>query len=299
MKNIESGTMKLGLIINNDKTMQSADYLNYGKTPVFRGNIRGLETKRWSRVTCATNDQLPTLGNLMATVTSNALTVSHYSSSCINSIYHMNFLGAFVRRIILFHDPSLQSSPRDVIETKEELESRNFKILSLYLDPSLGGVSGTSLTRFLIRGFTDPITEGLTFWKIIYDNSTDMDIKALCTQVGYPKIVPFEARHIAKFAEDPQSLNIPRGISAQTMIKEEIKKALMLSRGRIKNNIIKSILDYITKAESSLWTLLESIKPGFPRFISEFRASTFSGLANELVGLFQNSRTIRNQLYYY
>lgn len=96
MKNIEAGTIKLGLIINNDETMQSADYLNYGKTPVFRGNISGLETKRWSRVTCATNDQLPTLGNLMATVTSNALTVSHYSSSCLNSIYHMNFLGAFV-----------------------------------------------------------------------------------------------------------------------------------------------------------------------------------------------------------
>lgn len=57
MKNIEIGTDKLGLIINKDETLQSADFLIYGKVPIFRGSICGLETKRWSRVTCVTNDQ--------------------------------------------------------------------------------------------------------------------------------------------------------------------------------------------------------------------------------------------------
>jgi len=46
MKNVEDGTREMALIINNDETMQSGDYLNYGKTQVFRGNIRELETKR-------------------------------------------------------------------------------------------------------------------------------------------------------------------------------------------------------------------------------------------------------------
>ncbi|AMK09234.1 RNA-dependent RNA polymerase [Drosophila ananassae sigmavirus] len=295
MSNIEGGTKRLGLIINNDETMQSADYLNYGKVPVFRGNIRGLETKRWSRVTCATNDQLPSLGNIMATVTSNALTVSHHSTSCINSIYHMNLLGSFVRNIIMKHNPSIQSAPLFDPDSGLTVKSRTFKILSVYLDPSLGGVSGTSLTRFLIRAFPDPITEALTFWRIIHNNTVDNDIKLLCAKVGNPRTVPFQSRHISKLAEDPQSLNIPRGISSKTMIKEEIKYALLLNRSKIKNEVVSSILDHIQRDELSLWTLLESIKPRFPRFISELRASTFSGLANEIVGLFQNSRTIRNQ----
>ena len=72
MKNIEAGVKKLGLIINKDETMQPADFLNYGKLPVFRGNIRPLETKRWSRASCVTHDQMPSLGNVMSTVGSNA-----------------------------------------------------------------------------------------------------------------------------------------------------------------------------------------------------------------------------------
>lgn len=57
------GTRRLGLIINQNETMKSADYLNYGKIPIFRGTLKGLDTKRWSRVTCVSNDQLPTMSS--------------------------------------------------------------------------------------------------------------------------------------------------------------------------------------------------------------------------------------------
>lgn len=100
MREIEDGTQRLGLIINRVETMRSADFLSYGKVPVFRGNIRGLETKRWSRVTCVSNDQLSGLGNILSTVSSNALTVSHYAESPINSMIHYNFLGNLVNDLL-------------------------------------------------------------------------------------------------------------------------------------------------------------------------------------------------------
>lgn len=38
---------------------------------------------------------------------------------------------------------------------------------------------------------------------------------------------------------------------------------------------------------------LERIQPCFPRFLSEFKSATYIDLAESLVGLFQNSKTIR------
>lgn len=77
------GTNTLGLIINEDETLQSADLLIYGKVPIYRGNIMGLDNKRFSRISCVSNDQIPTIGNIMSTVTINLLTVTHFSSSPI------------------------------------------------------------------------------------------------------------------------------------------------------------------------------------------------------------------------
>lgn len=98
---------KLGLIINKDETLQSADFLIYGKVPIFRGNIKGIESKRWARVTCVANDQMPTLANTLSTINSNALTVAHFSTSFLNAIIHYNFLGNFARNLLELHNPDL------------------------------------------------------------------------------------------------------------------------------------------------------------------------------------------------
>lgn len=159
MENIEKGTKKLGLIINKDETLQSADFLIYGKVPIFSGNIKGIESKRWSRVTCVTNDQLLTLANTLSTINYNALTVAHFSTSPINAIVHYNFLGNFSRNLLSIHNPALRGNPGVFIKAKQGYMSREFKSAVLYLYPCLGGGCGMSLTRLLIRAFLDPLTK--------------------------------------------------------------------------------------------------------------------------------------------
>lgn len=294
MSAIERGTKSIGLIINKDETMQSADYLNYGKVPVFRSNIRISEVKRYARVTCTSNDQIPTMSAILSTVTSNALTVSHFSESPVNPIYHMNFLGNFARNLMEFHNPAIRNKVRRAVREPDLLNHRNYKIATLYLDPSLGGSSGTSLTRFLIRMFPDPITEGLTFWKMVYKGTKDPDLRRLCAHFGSPKLGSVDAAQFSKLLEDPPSLNIPRGISAETMLKNEVKKNLLDNSSKIKNEIISSATRYSKSEEPRLINFLRSIKPLFPRFLSEYKSATYLGLTDSLVGLFQNSRTIRN-----
>lgn len=164
----------------------------------------------------------------------------------------------------------------------------------LYLDPSLGGIGGLSLTRFHVRQFPDPVSESLTFWKIIYNNTSKAELKILCRWAGDPKLADYNSHSFSKLLEDPTSLNIPRGISADNMLKEEIRLSLMANLDMVKHQLIKQALTYMNAEGDRFNVYLAEITPCFPRFISEFKAATYIGLVESLVGLFQNSKTIRN-----
>lgn len=75
MNTVLAGTRKLGSTLNTEETMLSFEYLNYGKIPLVRGQMYPLETKRWSRTTCVTNDQLPSFGNILSSISTNSLMV--------------------------------------------------------------------------------------------------------------------------------------------------------------------------------------------------------------------------------
>ncbi|AIR95579.1 polymerase [Yata virus] len=293
MDNIIAGTMKLGLKINEDETMQSADYINYGKVPIIEGVIRGLNTKRWSRVNFVTNDQVPNQTSVLSSVSTNSLTVAHFSNTALDAMVGHLIFGTFGLLMLDFHNPALRTSPIKLIKDKAAYQSDEFRILSLYLDPSLGGTGGTSLTRFLIRMFPDPVTESISFWKIVHDNTADADLKRLAISCGNPRLSQFRDTDLDKLIDQPESLNIPRGISANNLIKGEVKKNIIWQANSIKNKVIQDAAKNCLTEENILFNWLRSIKPLFPRFISQFASSTYYGVTQSLIGLFTNSKTIR------
>lgn len=291
---IRTATAKIGLRINEDETLQAADMLIYGKTIVYRGNLTCLEEKRYSRITCTTNDQLPSLGNILSTVSTNCLTIAHYSKSPINAMVSYNWLGNFVLSILSVHNPALRAAPEKLVKDRNKFASKAFRIAALYLDPSLGGIAGMSLTRFHLRMFPDPVSEGLSFWKSIYRSSTDLQMKQLAIKFGNPRLVKFTVKHFEKLLEDPMSLNLPRGLSAQSLIKEEIKKALLAHPEQIAHEVIRDAVTYFKAQEKEFISFLSQVTPCFPRFVSEYRSATYLGLTASIMGLFENSKTIRN-----
>ncbi|AMK09277.1 RNA-dependent RNA polymerase [Pararge aegeria rhabdovirus] len=295
MGNIIKGTERLGLIINQSETIRSADYLNYGKVPIFRGKIMGLESKRWSRVTCVSNDQLPSIGNIMSTVSSNALSVGYFSESPINAISHYNFIGNLTLEVLSIHNPATKCALEKKLAPREVKYylSLHYRILLLYLDPSLGGICGVSLTRFLIRSFPDPLTEGLSFWKGIYPH-LNRGLQGLIYKIGNPQLCPYSRTHFPKLLENPLALNLKHGVNPVQVIKDEIKKSLIRGCDKIQNHIVRHAVIHSRDEEQPLYAFLESITPRFPRFLSEYKASTYLGMTEGLVGLFQNSKTIRN-----
>ena len=104
MEEIENRSADLGLIIKPEETMVSADLLIYGKLPIFRVLMSGLGTKRWSRISCTSNDHnhIPSLASSLSSVNTAALTVSHFSNTPEESMRLHCFFSSFVRRMV--HD---------------------------------------------------------------------------------------------------------------------------------------------------------------------------------------------------
>lgn len=290
MEGIRKGTEKLGLIINQKETLTSSDYLTYGKVPVVRGCIQPHEIKRYARVTCIPNDQIPSLGNSLSTVGTSSLTVAQFDVSILEPLICYVVFGFLVVQLHLFHSPLLNGPMRPHV-TRAEL---TFLIRALFLDPSLGGVSGTSPTRFLIRQFPDPVTESLVFWKLVYNHTDSHLIRDIALQAGEPKLARSTFESISKLIEKPTSLNLPKGLSAPTLVKNEVRKWLLSSRDSIRNETVREAVMFVNSRGDSVLSFLKSINPLFPRFLSEFAAGTFLGLTENVVGLFQNSRTIRS-----
>lgn len=297
MESIREGTNKLGLFFNHDETLQSAQVMVYGKVILINGSIIGLPEKRMSRCLCTTNDQVPSLGTVSGTVVTNLLTVCHYANDVVNSMFQYNWVGNFARILLERHNPAIRGPLPELSKDNKKVKfDLRYKIRYLYLDPSLGGVGGVSLTRFLIRQFPDQVTEALSFWKVVYNYSASEDIKIIASEAGNPRLMAYTSDHFGKLLESPTGLNIHKGFSIATLLKRKIKSALLSGQIQIRNEIIEIALNSSREKDTALILFLETIKPLFPRFLSEFYNSTFAGLVNGFINMFENSRTIRSTL---
>lgn len=170
--------------------------------------------------------------------------------------------------LLALHNPALRYSPEKVTENKNIMKDKACRIGLLYLDPILGGICGTSLTRFHIRMYPDPLTESLTFWKAVYEGTYDYNLKQLCTVFGTTRLCRYNPDHFNKLLENPNVINVPKGLSAQNLIKGEIKAALQKRPDLVRHEIIKDALSFSGAQEGSFVKFLAGIKPCFPRFLS-------------------------------
>lgn len=165
----------------------------------------------------------------------------------------------------------------------------------LYKGPSVGGVCGTNLFRFFLSRFPDPVTELLSWWELLYNNTRNHHIKTIAEEMGNPFIGKISNQTLTMLLEDPTALNIPGGLSGSTAIKNKIYDGLLYEsyNRNIINPLIKESIIYTVNYKERFADWLFSIKPVFPRFLSEFYTSTFFKIAESIVVTLQNSRTIK------
>nr|URZ95416.1 L protein [Shanxi Armigeres subalbatus rhabdovirus] len=287
MQRIKVASEKIGLIINEDETVQSSGFTVYGKVPIYKGNILNLETKKVNRVSSVTNDQLPTAANIMSSVNSTALTVCQFDPTIRNGVYIHEIFGIMALNSIKLWNPMGLFGENPIKYKKSSVAKW------LYFDQCLGGNTGMALTRMLVRRFPDPISEGLSFYREMHLNLTDDKLKETFLAMGYPTYKRITATSLNKLLEDPTSLNIMKGSNISVIIRDQVKKSLINYSDNIKNKLLQNSLIKSENHEIYLIEFLETINPVFPRFLSDFRQASICGYIDSVVGLVQNSKTIR------
>jgi Mononegavirales RNA dependent RNA polymerase len=240
IENIQSGIDKLGLISNENETVISSEYLNYGKLVTLWGNRLPIETKRYSRATGCTNDQLPGVGPVLSSVGTICLTVAQATESILELITMYTHLGIMSLTLLLQHDPAARIGLRHLVSKLGETEQRAWWIKNLFLDPALGGVGGMSLNRFLIRGFPDTVTESLSFARNVAKHMSDPELIKILTLFGHPKLKKFGHLDMMKLLENPSGLNLKHSLSGPNLIREEIKKNLVSNAHSYENKLFRT-----------------------------------------------------------
>lgn len=287
MRNIVKSTRRLGLLINEDETFTSGGFTVYGKVPLIFGNTINLETKKWNRIACVTNDQIPTICNVMGVIGSTALGSAQGSRSFMKQLDMYMYYSLLMFHI---HDAMnvLHASPITLECTRTEFVGK-----LLFFDKSIGGYTGIRPTRFLVRQYPDPISESLAFWGPQL-HSLDESVRRIARQVWNPIIKPKKSTWIRELAENPAGLNIDGGSNIENIFKQEVKAGLIRQTEKIKNDVIRSSLELTRDYETEILNFLSGVNPCFPRFVSGFMEASVIGLSDGVIGLIQNSRTMRN-----
>lgn len=287
---IHAGAKKLGLIIKPDESWSSYNYLIYGKFAMIGGNLVCCESKRYSRINIVSNDLVQNMSNTISSVVTTCLTVCQQSDSITKSIHMFIVFGSWVVKSVLHYDlVAFQSIKtwKQIIQLDKEISKL------LFLDSTLGGLGGASLLRFTIRQFPDAVTESLTFWKLLYHYTSNERIHELALEAGCPALKHFDLVDLLKLVESPMSLNCKTGANATSILKNLVREELVKSIEEIKHNTIRDCLIHVSNTRIQFLQFLNSISPKFPRFLSNFYSASIYGFIDSIIGLIQNSRTIR------
>lgn len=165
---------------------------------------------------------------------------------------------------------------------------------SIFKDPSVGGVCGSNLSRFLIARFPDPVTESLAWWKKIWQYSDNPDLKTVAIEAGNPPLGNVSIESRTKLLETPEALNIPGAKSSETVLRESVLTGLTkhMNQGLIRNQPLTEALRYQTTYKDSFVTWLFTIVPVFPRFLTELYTSTYFSLYQFIPELRNNEKTV-------
>lgn len=67
--------------------------------------------------------------------------------------------------------------------------------------------------------------EFLTFWKVMYQGTSNRFIQYVTLEAGHPRLGLINRDNWTKLLERPTLINILKGLSAITLLKNEIRKS--------------------------------------------------------------------------
>ena len=295
LNSVYRGIEMSGLSINKDETTVTCNVSIYGKDIIVHENAMSLSVKRFSSSSGSVNDPLPTLADMISNTNSNCLTAAQGSDCVVNATHMYAYMAPIIGFLVMKHNPTLQNSGFDEFKDKTLEEQKLWWAMLVYCDPSIGGVGGCSLTRFLIRGFPDPVTESLSFAKICL-SSKDPLIKRLGTtmfdvQIDYLK----DDEKYWKLFESPTCLNLKGGMNIKLQTQDAIRVGITNMDLSETSELIQLAFRNHDEYRHIFLNYALSIKPRYGQLLSRLKEASPIGLIDSITGSFTNSATFKQK----
>nr|AVM87567.1 hypothetical protein [Wenling dimarhabdovirus 10] len=282
----------MGLVAKNEETLITSAVYVFGKNLYWRGVSQTSLVKRYSRFFSYSNDTFPSLVNSLSTISTVALTVLQFSSDFyvpIAACYYqmLKSIHAYFIFDPIMNDSLLVSSMPKQLKLTDSAMTR-WILDVLFRDSILGGLGGTSPMRFLVRQFTDPLTESLAWIKKVCDTSDNPLLVEVASRMSSPP--QSKARVYKDLLENPFCLPIELPSKPSNILKAMVSRSLTTTP--IQNKEIRGLISRGDSASEGLVGYLMSVQPKFIRFLSAMYASSPFGQREQILNRFVSSRTI-------
>lgn len=297
---LEQSAQSMGLKLKLEETWASNSLFLYGKVPVLNRRMEGLWLKGVSRLTTCMNDELPSLASVLSNVATQCLTISQRLDDPIFPMLVHGHAASDIWDRYLEFNPVLETGNQGLIQFIGKVQVKKlcqrphfldrWMLDTVFRDASLGGQGGCNLNRFMIRQFPDSLTESLSFCKIMH-SSTDATIST-CFQVMSNPLVK-EMRDLSPLLESPNATGILSSSQCSTVVQDAVSELLKANKSQIHHEGFKMCLQERNMSTASLLRLTASIKPFFPRFISDMGNASPQRVLTKLLRKISNSRTLK------
>nr|DAZ87982.1 TPA_asm: hypothetical protein [Schistorhabdovirus] len=295
----------IGLPVKREETWISRSIFLYGKIPVIEGSLRPSIVKIISRLYCTTNDAAPTLQNTLSSLLTACLTLTQQLSTPIIGLAIFHWYGWVLINFGMTYNVILGEPLYNYV--KKTVQKEYNKILAsrwspsgddkqtvmvldiLYRDSVIGGFGGSNLYRWLVRQFPDPLTEAISFAHNVLCTSS----KGITRQIGRRFLSPLlmEEPNIEGLLQDPGSLPVQGSTKSINIMKNAVYRYLRNSPW-LQSTVIRDSLRLRDEQYDHFKESLKTIKPCFPRFLSEIWGASALGRSDYFLGKVLSTNTL-------
>nr|WPV62817.1 MAG: RNA-dependent RNA polymerase [Jingmen bat rhabdovirus 3] len=326
MESFSDSCGSIGLKTKPEETWMSAHLLYYGKIAIIDGTVQSLFLKRICRSLFLTNEVAPALSNSLGSLNTALLSSAYQIHDPMICYTIYMFLGALCVGYYMRFDPIISSSlydaivalrenalddgltksHRHLVKTSQEMLKRltvlprwsplksplQTRLLFdiLIRDASLGGIGGAGWLRYMVRQFPDPVTESLAGAKLLHTYLQSDFLKHFFSDLGYPRLSKSVNYEI--LVQDPTSLNLMGSTKCTNILRSHVKELFLRNRTQVvANDMVREALAMEISSRPAFLDFLMSIRPVFPRFLSELYSASPLALSESITNKITNTRS--------
>ncbi|DAF42283.1 TPA_asm: L [Agave tequilana virus 1] len=308
MEDLTCFLSKLGLPLKRAETWASHNLFMYNKHMYYRGVPLRSVLKTISRAFIFSNNSTMLLSNMIDGVSTSIKTAMAKEKIPVGLIFMKNYrilqaalmskkfhplLFQFEGSLALSRGVIIRQGRKKVISISpsDQLVEDRYNLTCLMLPSILGGPGPLNCLSMILRGFPDPLSEGLAYLNMMADvwEGSERIKRWIIEMRGASRGRRVE---YAKLVEDPASVNHDAPTHGMNELRQLSRDALLKMKSGINSQFYELFTLLDRRKESSFYNSLCSNRVVDPRVLHEVAGASLFGYVNGMASRIDQTKTI-------